>query len=247
MESAPVRAGPRPFCKRCRTFKGKSRPPGGGVIGCKRFSWLRGVGCGFRRPLSMEDRAAIGAGLESGLCQARIARTLGRSPPRAHRAPGWGGRRSGRAQTPSRAPRPPGRRESHRGTLAALGQVSPHWGRLLTCPNAPFPTPMTRRLPQCTVLPAPMQSSPVQDHTTTVKHPPEPTPTASLTRPGPNRTVPAVLRQEPTEPSITMQPPHPLPSTCRALGFAGSGASHLPSCLVVARGSLLVVGDAVQR
>lgn len=28
----------------------------------------------------MEDRAAIGAGLESGLCQARIARMLGRSP-----------------------------------------------------------------------------------------------------------------------------------------------------------------------
>ena len=35
---------------------------------------------GCRRPLSMEDRAAIGAGLESGLCQARIARILGRSP-----------------------------------------------------------------------------------------------------------------------------------------------------------------------
>ena len=28
----------------------------------------------------MEDRAAIGAALESGLCQARIARVLGRSP-----------------------------------------------------------------------------------------------------------------------------------------------------------------------
>ena len=164
----------------------------------------------------MEDRAAISAVLESGLCQARIARMLGRSP--------------------SRAPRPPGRRESHRGTLAALGQVSPHWGRLITCPNASFPTPMTRRLPQCTVLPAPMQSSPVQDRTTTVKRPPESTPTASLTRPGPNRAVPAVLRQEPTESSITTQPPRPLPSTCRGLGSAGSGASRLPSCLVVACG-----------
>lgn len=41
----------------------------------------------------------------------------------------------------ARAPRPPGRRESHWGTLAALGQVSPHWGRLLTCPNDPLPTP----------------------------------------------------------------------------------------------------------
>ena len=179
-------------------------------MGCKRFSWLRGVGCGFRRPLSMEDRAAIGAGLESGLCQARIARTLGRSPPRAHRASGWGGRRSGRAQTPSRAPRPPGRRESHRGTLAALGQISPHWGRLITCPNASFPTPMTRRLPQCTVLPAPMQSSPVQDRTTTAKRPPEPTPTASLTRPGPNNDRQAPARTHPDRephPSRTAQRP----------------------------------------
>ena len=55
----------------------------------------------------------------------------------------------------ARAPRPPGRRGSHWGTLAALGQVSPHWGRLLTCPNdplptpnAPLPAPMTRCLPQ---------------------------------------------------------------------------------------------------
>lgn len=35
---------------------------------------------GCRRPLNMEDRAVVGAGLESGLCQARIARMLGRSP-----------------------------------------------------------------------------------------------------------------------------------------------------------------------
>ena len=38
---------------------------------------------------------------------------------------------------PSRAPR------------AALGQASPHWGRLITCPNAQFPTPMARILPRC--------------------------------------------------------------------------------------------------
>ena len=38
---------------------------------------------------------------------------------------------------PSRAPR------------AALGQASPHWGRLITCPNAQFPTPMACFLPRC--------------------------------------------------------------------------------------------------
>ena len=38
---------------------------------------------------------------------------------------------------PSRAPR------------AALGQASPHWGRLITCPNAQFPAPMARILPRC--------------------------------------------------------------------------------------------------
>ena len=49
------------------------------------------------------------------------------------------------------------------GMVSRLGQVSPHWGRLITCPDAPFPAPMTaarptmvgrtgardRRLPRC--------------------------------------------------------------------------------------------------
>ena len=35
---------------------------------------------GCRRMLSVEDRAAIMAGLEAGLSQARIARLIGRSP-----------------------------------------------------------------------------------------------------------------------------------------------------------------------
>ena len=53
---------------------------------------------------------------------------------------------------PSRAPR------------AALGQASPHWGRLITCPNAQFPTPMACFLPRCGhascpdgLFPAPMR------------------------------------------------------------------------------------------
>ena len=35
-----------------------------------------------------------------------------------------------------------------------LGQVNPHWGRLLSCPNAPQPTPMHFNLPQCGRTPA---------------------------------------------------------------------------------------------
>jgi len=56
----------------------------GGVIGCKQFScsgdavWRLVMGC--RRMLGVQDRAAIMAGLEAGLSQARIARLIGRSP-----------------------------------------------------------------------------------------------------------------------------------------------------------------------
>ena len=38
-----------------------------------------------------------------------------------------------------------------------LGQVSPHWGRLITCPNDPLPTPMwfhARQVPQWPTQPA---------------------------------------------------------------------------------------------
>ena len=34
------------------------------------------------------------------------------------------------------------------GMVSPLGQVSPHWGRLITCPNAPFPAPMTAARPE---------------------------------------------------------------------------------------------------
>ena len=56
----------------------------GSVIGCKQFScsgdavWRLIMGC--RRMLSVEDRAAIMAGLEAGLSQTRIAHLIGRSP-----------------------------------------------------------------------------------------------------------------------------------------------------------------------
>ena len=56
----------------------------GSVIGCKQFScsgdavWRLIMGC--RRMLSVEDRAAIMAGVDAGLSQVRIAHLIGRSP-----------------------------------------------------------------------------------------------------------------------------------------------------------------------
>ena len=120
LESAPVRAGPRPFCKRCRTFKGESPPPGGcSGLFCKRSGVLKGI-----PPLRKRYNACeVWYRCETGGIAVKT-------------------------DPVARAPRPPGRRESHWGTLAALGQVSPHWGRLLTCPNDPLPTPNAPCLPQ---------------------------------------------------------------------------------------------------
>ena len=128
----------------------------------------------------------------------------------------------------ARAPRPPGRRESHWGTLAALGQVSPHWGRLLACPNGPLPTPnaplpapMTRCLSQC-------GSSPLHDRTTA---------------------LPAAL--QPSSPAAGCHralhhhaAPYPLPSTGQVLGFVGSGLGRFPSCSCVLALRLLQHGAA---
>ena len=56
----------------------------GSVIGCKQFScsgdavWRLIMGC--RRMLSVEDRAAIMAGVDAGLSKTRIAHLIGRSP-----------------------------------------------------------------------------------------------------------------------------------------------------------------------
>ena len=70
----------------------------GSVIGCKQFSCsgdaVRRLIMGCRRMLSVEDRAAIMAGLEAGLSQTRIAHLIGRSPSvvcreiARHRGPG---------------------------------------------------------------------------------------------------------------------------------------------------------------
>ena len=117
----------------------------------------------------------------------------------------------------ARAPRPPGRRESHWGTLAALGQVSPHWGRLLTCPNAPLPTPMTRclpqmhcRLPQLYGCLSQCGSSPLHDRTTALQ---------------------PSSRMPPSPPS----PCGPVPASIdvSSSGFVGSGLGRFPSCCCV--------------
>ena len=73
-------------------------PKQGSVIGCKQFSCsgdaVRRLIMGCRRMLSVEDRAAIMAGLEAGLSQTRIAHLIGRSPSvvcreiARHRGPG---------------------------------------------------------------------------------------------------------------------------------------------------------------
>ena len=56
----------------------------GSVIGCKQFSCSGDAVCrlivGCRRMLSVEDRAAIMAGVDAGLSQVRIAHLIGRSP-----------------------------------------------------------------------------------------------------------------------------------------------------------------------
>ena len=61
-------------------------------------------------------------------------------------------RRAGRL-IPARAGRYCARTAPSRAPRVALGQVSPHWGRLLACPNDLFPAPMRARvlLPQCAV------------------------------------------------------------------------------------------------
>ena len=46
---------------------------------------LEGLIVSCRRMLSVEDRAAIMVGLEAGLSQARIARSIGRSPSMVYR------------------------------------------------------------------------------------------------------------------------------------------------------------------
>ena len=200
LESAPVRAGPRPFCKRCRTFKGKSRPPGGcSGLFCKRCGVLKGM-----PPLRKRyNTCKVWYRCETGGIAVKT-------------------------DPVARAPRPPGRRESHWGTLAALGQVSPHWGRLLTCPNGPLPTPnaplpapMTRCLSQC-------GSSPLHDRTTA---------------------LPAAL--QPSSPAAGCHralhhhaAPYPLPSTGQVLGFVGSGLGRFPSCSCVLALRLLQHGAA---
>ena len=86
---------------------------------------------------------AVKTGPWSARAQAPVGQVRSARRPRSPRRADSGALGPGAAApaappaAPSRAPR------------AALGQASPHWGRLITCPNAQFPTPMARILPRC--------------------------------------------------------------------------------------------------
>ena len=86
---------------------------------------------------------AVKTGPWSARAQAPVGQVRSARRPRSPRRADSGALGPGAAApaappaVPSRAPR------------AALGQASPHWGRLITCPNAQFPTPMARILPRC--------------------------------------------------------------------------------------------------
>ena len=144
-------------------------------------------------------------------------------------------------QTPSRAPRPPGRRGSHWGTLAALGQVSPHWGRLLTCPNdplptpnAPLPTPMTRCIPPCTVA---YPKCTAAFHNCTVV-----CPNAGL--------HPSMTAQRPSQQPRSRRPPSPpsprgpVPASADLPNPGYYGSGRFPSCSCVLALRLLQHGAA---
>ena len=77
---------------------------------------------------------AVGTAHGSFCKQCRVFK--GKPHPRARRYRSENGPRRART-APSRPP------------WVALGQVNPHWGRLLTCPNDPFPAPIGHYLPQC--------------------------------------------------------------------------------------------------
>ena len=118
------------FCERSGVFKGIP-PLCQCYNACKVWHRCKSGGVAVKTgPWSARAQAPVG--------QVRSARWP-RSPRRADSGALGPGAAAPAAPpaVPSRAPR------------AALGQASPHWGRLITCPNAQFPTPMARILPRC--------------------------------------------------------------------------------------------------
>ena len=140
------------FCKQCRVFNGEPHPRGRRP---GRFTSEAEFSKGYRHFASVITLAKCGSAVKAWYHCENWARRTGTAVETAHSAARPGSDAHGPGGTAvktapaARAPRPPGRRGSHWGRLAALEQVNPHWGRLLTCPNDPFPTPIGHYLPQC--------------------------------------------------------------------------------------------------
>ena len=175
------------FRKQCRVFKGKSRPrsvrPG-------RFASEAEFSKGYRRVASVITLVKCGSAVKARYRCENWARRTGTAVETAHSAARPGSDAHGPGGTAvktapaARVPHPPGRRGSHWGRLAALEQVNPHWSRLLTCPNDPFPTPIGHYLPQCGRASAHGHwRTGTQAHAPTLRnHHPRPTPASPDTR-----------------------------------------------------------------
>ena len=132
-----VLPGPRARGGALGLFRGRSGVLKGIPSLCKRYNackvWHRCKSGGV----------AVKIGPWSARAQAPVGQVRSARWPRSPRRADSGALGPGAAPpaappaVPSRAPR------------AALGQAIPHWGRLITCPNAQFPTPMARILPRC--------------------------------------------------------------------------------------------------
>lgn len=178
------------FRKQCRVFNGEPHPRGrrpGLFTSEAEFSK------GYRRFASVITLAKCGSAVKAWYHCENWARRTGTAVETAHSAARPGSDAHGPGGTAvktapvARVPRPPGRRGSHWGRLAALEQVNPHWSRLLTCPNDPFPTPMRTR-----IRPRPLADR----HPGPCTHAPQPPPQAHRTRTaclqGPARDVGAI-------------------------------------------------------
>ena len=144
---------------------------------------------------------AVGTAHGSFCKQCRVFK--GKPHPRARRYRSENGPRRART-APSRPP------------WVALGQVNPHWGRLLTCPNDPFPAPIGHYLPQCGRASAHGRwRTGAQAHVPPIRnHRPDPPHPDSLPpgpRPRRGRHPSPFASGQPPIPSPPQRTPHPCP------------------------------------
>ena len=214
------------FRKQCRVFKGEPHPRGRHP---GRFTSETEFSKGYRHFASVITLAKCGSAVKAWYHCENWARRTGTAVETAHSAARPGSDAHGPGGTAvktapaARAPRPPGRRGSHWGRLAALEQVNPHWGRLLTCPNDPFPTPIGHYLPQCGRASAHGQwRTGTQAHTSTLRnHHPRP---AAPRQPA-SRAPPATWA--PSKPARCRAAAHPI--------AVAPGTMHVPTLRIHAQ------------